>query len=431
MTALALYRLATRLGGPLFEIALQRRARQAKEDPARLSERLGHPSLPRPPGPLLWVHAASIGEAVAVLPLLERLLEAHSKLEALLTTGTVSSARLIAERLPARARHQFAPVDRAEAWRRFLEHWRPAILLLVESELWPNLIVESRRRGVAMALINARMSARSSRRWRHLPRAAADLLRGFELCLAQSVADRDRLRALGAGPVEAIGNLKAAAPPLPAPPASLAELGNALGGRPLWLAASTHPSEDAPLLEAHRRLAAGRPDLLTVLAPRHPERGAALAGWLQSRGIGVVRRTLGELPGAGCAVYLADTLGELGLLYRLAPVAFIGKSLVPPGGGQNPLEAARLGCPVLFGPHMANFAEPGGRLLRAGGARQVADARELAAAVAELLERPATRAAMAERARAATSAEADVLGATLAALAPLLERRLGPADAGA
>ncbi len=431
MSTLALYRLATRLGGPLFEIALQRRARRAKEDPARLAERLGQPGLPRPPGGLLWLHGASVGEALAVLPLLEALLGARASLEVLVTTGTVTSARLMAERLPARARHQFAPVDRPDAWRRFLEHWRPGLLLLVESELWPNLILESRRQGVAMALINARMSARSARRWRRLPRAAAELLGGFEICLAQSALDRDRLQALGAGPVLALGNLKAAAPPLPAPAAVLAELEDRLGGRAVWLAASTHPSEDALLLDAHRRLASRLPALLTILAPRHPERGATLAAWLQSQRVPVARRATGELPGADCALYLADTLGELGLFYRLAAVALVGKSLVAPGGGQNPLEAARLGCPVLFGPHMANFAEPAARLVEAGGAREVSDAADLASAVAALLEAPAARALMAERARAAAAAESDALGATLAALAPLLERHLGPADAGA
>ncbi len=429
MNALALYRLATRLGGPLFEVALKRRARLSKEDPARLAERRGRASRPRPAGPLLWLHGASVGEALAVLPLLDALLAARAGLEVLVTTGTVTSARLMAERLPARARHQFAPVDRPAAWQRFLDHWRPGLLLLVESELWPNLILESRRQGVAMALINGRMSARSARRWGRLPGAAADLLGGFELCLAQSAPDRDRLQALGAGPVQATGNLKGAAPPLPAPAAALAELGDKLRGRGVWLAASTHPSEDALLLEAHRRLARRLPGLLTIVAPRHPGRGAALAGWLQSQGVAVARRALGQAPDAGCALYLADTLGELGLLYRLAPVALVGKSLIAPGGGQNPLEPARLGCPVLFGPHMANFAGPAARLVAAGGARQVGDAGELASAVASLLEEPAARTAMAGRARAAAAAEGDALGATLAALAPLLERHLGPADA--
>ncbi len=431
MSVLGLYRLTTRLGGPLFGLALRHRARRGKEDPDRLPERLGRTSLPRPAGPLLWLHGASVGEALAVLPLLEALLGARPNLQALVTTGTVTSARLMAERLPARARHQFAPVDRPDAWRRFLEHWRPDLLLLVESELWPNLILESRRRGVTMALINARMSERSARRWRRLPGAAADLLGGFELCLAQSAADRERLQALGAAPVIASANLKAAAPPLPASAAALAELRAAFGARPTWLAASTHPSEEALLLETHRRVAHRLPGLLTILAPRHPERGPALASWLRSQGVGAARRSQSEPPDAGCAFYLADTLGELGVLYRLAPVAFLGKSLTAPGGGQNPLEAARLGCPVLFGPHMANFAELSARLVEAGGARQVRDAGELAAAIAQLIEDPSARAEMAGRARAAAAAEADALGGILAALGPLLERHLGPADADA
>ena len=275
------------------------------------------------------------------------------------------------------------------------------------------------------------MSARSERRWQHLPGASVDLLGGFELCLAQSGLDRDRLRALGAGRVEVTGNLKAAAPPLPARrpawPSSRWRWARArAGSRP-----APDPSEDAPLLEAHRRLAGRLPGLLTILAPRHPERGAALAAWLESQGVRVARRARAEPPGADRALYLADTLGELGLLYRLAPVAFVGKSLVAPGGGQNPLEPARLGCPVLFGPHMANFAQPAARLLEAGGARQVGDAGELATKVAALLEAPAARATMAAQARSAAEQGSDALGATLAALAPLLERHLGPADASA
>jgi 3-deoxy-D-manno-octulosonic-acid transferase len=430
VSALALYRLATRLGGPFFELVLQRRARRGREDPARLAERRGQASVPRPPGALVWLHAASVGEALAVLPLLEALLAARAGLEALLTTGTVTSARLMAERLPPRARHQFVPLDRPAGWRTFLDHWQPQLALLVESELWPNLILESRRRGVPLALINARMSARSQRRWQRLPKLAAQVIADFELCLAQSVADGERFAALGARAVRVTGNLKSAAPPLPAAAADLAALRAALGARPLWLAASTHPGEDALLLEAHRALARTHPDLLTIIVPRHPERGAALAASLQAQGIAVARRSTGALPDRACALYVADTLGELGLFYRLAMVAFVGKSLVPQGG-QNPLEPARLGCPVLFGPHMVNFAEPAAGLLRAGAAREVADASALAAVVAELLADPAARARMAERGRAATAGDTGALDATLTALAPLLERALGPADAGA
>ena len=357
MNALALYRLATRLGGPLFELTLQRRAQRGREDPARLSERRGRASAERPVGPLVWLHAASVGEALAVLPLLDALLARRSGLQALVTTGTVTSARLMAERLPARARHQFVPLDRPAAWQAFLDHWQPQLALLAESELWPNLILDTRRRGVPLALINARMSARSEQRWRRLPKLAAELLASFELCLAQSAADGARFDALGARRTVVAGNLKAEAAPLPAAAPALAELRAAIGPRPVWVAASTHPDEDALLLEAQRAIVQRHPDLLTILVPRHPERGAALADWLRSERVAFARRAAGEPPDNACALYLADTLGELGLFYRLADIAFIGKSLVPDGGGQNPLEAARLGCPLLFGPHMANFME--------------------------------------------------------------------------
>lgn len=430
MTLLTLYRLATGLGGPLFEVALQRRARQAKEDPERLGERLGRAGLARPDGPLLWLHAASVGEALAVLPLIEALLAVRPALEILLTTGTVSSARLIAGRLPARARHQFAPVDRQVAWRQFFAHWRPALGLLAESELWPNLILEARRCGLPLALINARMSARSHRRWGRARSSAASLLGGFELCLAQSAEDGERFRDLGARRVAALGNLKSAAPPLPADPAALHEFRAALGDRPVWVAASTHPEEEAALFEVHRRVAEVVPAVLTILVPRHPERGAALAARSRAAGLEARRRAQDQLPGDGCAVYVGDTLGELGLFYRLARVAFVGKSLVP-YGGQNPLEAARLGCPVLFGPHMDNFRDLARRLEEAGGARVVGDPAALAAALVALLTDPGEGARMAACARAAAAAEADVLAATLAALDPLLARTLGTVDAGA
>jgi 3-deoxy-D-manno-octulosonic-acid transferase len=429
VSALALYRFATRLGGPLFELALQRRARRGREDPARLAERRGRASVPRPAGPLVWLHAASVGEALAVLPLLEALLAARADLQALLTTGTMTSARLMAERLPPRARHQFVPLDRPAAWAAFFDHWQPQLALLVESELWPNLILESRRRGVPLALINARMSARSQQRWRRLPQSAAELLAGFEFCLAQSAADGERFSALGARAVAVAGDLKAAAAPLPAAGPALAELRAATGARPIWLAASTHPGEDAALLTAHRALAREVPGLLTILAPRHPEHGDALAALLTRAGVKFARRSQGALPGPRHAIYLADTLGELGLFYRLAQVAFVGKSLVPEGG-QNPLEAARLGCPVLFGPSMTNFADLAAGLLYAGAARQVDDGRTLATTVAELLAAPDLRRAMAERGRATARDAAGALQATLAALAPLLARTLGPADAG-
>ncbi len=295
MTA-ALYRAGTELLGPAIELWLKRRLARGKEDPARLSERLGRPGRDRPPGRLVWLHGASVGEAISVLPLIDRLLAARDDVSVLLTTGTVTSARLMAERLPARAFHQFAPVDRPSAVERFLDHWRPDLALWVESELWPNLVAETAKRGAAMALVNARLSERSYRRWRRLGWLIRPMLSAFALTLAQSEADAQRLRALGARDVRCLGNLKSAAPPLVVDKAALAELSAALGGRPRWLAASTHPGEEAIAADVHRRLAPRLPGLLTVIAPRHPERGPELA---EALGATVARRSAGEPPDAG------------------------------------------------------------------------------------------------------------------------------------
>ncbi len=427
---LGLYRSATRLGGPLIAAGLRHRAARGKEDRSRWRERLGAASLVRPDGPLLWLHAASVGESRSILPLIEALLAERATLQVLVTTGTVTSAALMREQLPARARHQFAPVDRPQAWRGFMAHWRPRLGLLVESELWPNLILEARTQGLPLALINGRMSERSYRRWARLPASAAQLLGGFALCLAQSDADRARLAALGARQVSTAANLKYAAPPLPADPATLTLLAEAIGDRPVWLAASTHPGEETVVLDAHRRLADQLPDLLTMIAPRDPGRGEMLAQGIRRAGLAMAQRSRGEAPGDGCAIYLADTLGELGLWYRLARIALVGGSLVP-HGGQNPLEPARLGCPTLLGPYDQNFAEIGRQLMRAGAARRVTDDADLLATLSALLPDRASCARMAAAGRALAERAALSGRETHARLAPLLARAMGPVDAGA
>jgi 3-deoxy-D-manno-octulosonic-acid transferase len=419
---------------PALPLYLRRRAARGKEIPARLPERRGEGAA-RPPeaGRLLWLHAASVGETLSVLPVLEALAARAPDLCVLLTTGTVTAAELLARRLPPApaagaglVHHRFAPLD-VPAWAaRFLDGWRPDAAGFVESELWPNLVAAARARGVPLALVNARLSGRSARRWRRVPALAREVLSSFSLVLAQAEADAGRLRSLGADAAECWGNLKFAAPPLPADPAALTRLREAIGGRPVLLAASTHPGEEALVVAAHARIAGGRlPDLLTVIVPRHPDRGpavAALAGDLP-----VVRRGAagGALPGPGTAVYVADTLGELGLLYRVADVAFVGGSLVP-RGGQNPLEPARLGCPVLLGPHTWNFEEPVARLLAAGGALRVegegpdGPAGALAAAALAVLCDPRRARALAEAAAAAAAPEAGLPGRVAEALLGLL-----------
>jgi 3-deoxy-D-manno-octulosonic-acid transferase len=411
-----LWQVGATLLAPLLRLHLWRRARQGKEIPGRLPERLGYGAA-RPAGRLFWLHAASVGETLSLLPVLEAMLALAPELHLLLTTGTVTSARLFADRLPEalrpRVAHRFVPLD-VPAWcARFLDGWQPDAAAFVESELWPNLLREAARRGLPMALVNARMSAASARRWGWAPGLARSVLGRFRLVLAQTSADAARLATLGAAAPRCLGNLKDAAPPLPADPTALAALRGAVGARPLWLAASTHPGEEAMVLAAHASMAARLPDLLTVIVPRHPERGAAVAAEAAALGLAVTQRSGGALPGPGTAIYVADTLGELGLFYRLAPLAFIGGSLVP-HGGQNPLEPARLGCAILLGPHSWNFADPVGRLLAAEAALPVADTAALAATALDVLTNPGRGENMAKAAAAlvATSSVATSSNAT-------------------
>lgn len=415
--AIHLWRGAGWVATPLVRRLLRVRAGRGKEDPARLAERWGHAALPRPAGPLAWLHAASVGEGMAVLPLLHRLAAERPDLQVLLTTGTVTSAQALAPLLPPTARHQFVPVDLPQAVDRFLRHWRPDLGIWTESEFWPGLMAKAQAIGMPTLLIQGRVSAASARRWRRAGSPIGRLLGGLRLCLAQSAADAARLQALGAPDVRHLGNLKWAAPPLPADEAELARLRAALGGRPVWLAASIHPGEEAAVAATHRHLAAAHPGLLTLVVPRHPPRAAEFAATFRAAGIGAGLRSAGAAPGAA-PLYLADTIGELGLWYRLAPLAFIGGSLVP-HGGQNLLEAARLDCAILHGPHMANFAELAAGLAAAGGARQVADAASLPLAAASLLDGP-ERAGMVRAARDYAAGGAQVLEAVLAALRPFL-----------
>ncbi len=431
---LSLYRLVSGpLGGPLISAFLKRRLADGKEDPERFAEREGLASVARPEAErLIWVHAASVGESLSMLPLIDHLLAGDPGLALLMTTGTVSSARLMAERLAACAIHQYAPVDRLQYVRRFLDHWRPDLVLWAESEFWPNLILETTGRDIPMILVNGRISPRSYSGWQRARGIIAKLLGRFDLCLGQSEEDAERLRQLGAANVDCLGNLKFAVPPLPADAAILARLEAALGGRPNWLAASTHEGEEATIADTHLRLAGAHPGLLTVIVPRHAARGDAIAAMLRGRGLDVAQRSAGETIAAGTQIFLADSMGELGLFFRLAAIVFMGKSLVPLGG-QNPLEALHLDCAVLHGPHMMNFTEIAADMAHGGCAVEIADADGLAAAVGALLDDPERRAGMAEKGRAYVRSRAEVTERVAERVVSYLDSKpaAGKADAAA
>jgi 3-deoxy-D-manno-octulosonic-acid transferase len=415
---LRFYRLASRAAAPaLAPRLLAWRLKRGKENPARLAERYGQASLQRPDGPLIWLHSASIGEMLAVIPLIERLRARNFPV--LVTSGTVTSAALAEQRLPAGVLHQFIPLDAPRFVARFLDHWQPSLALFVESDLWPNLIVGCADRSIPMILVNGRLSERSFRRWQRMPHAIAALLQRLDLCLAQSTADAQRYGALGAPRISSIGNLKLDVPAPPVDQTVLHKLSAIVVTRSVIAAASTHAGEEKDIIAAHRRLRAKDPTLLTIIAPRHPDRGPDIAEAAKAAGLAVALRSRGELPKPDVDIFVADTFGELGLIYRLAPVVFMGGSLAS-HGGQNPIEAIRLGAAVVHGPHVWNFAEIYAALDAAHGATQIADADALTDCLAGWLANPAARKSVADAAAATVDKLGGALERTLTAIEPYL-----------
>jgi 3-deoxy-D-manno-octulosonic-acid transferase len=407
---------------PLAPALIKRRLKLGKEDPARIGERRGVSNDVRPRGPLVWIHGASVGEVLAAAALIEKLRELNLRI--LLTSGTVTSAAIVARRFPPDIIHQYVPYDSPRFVARFLDHWRPSLALFIESDLWPNLILSSAARRLPMVLINGRMSHRSFPRWRWVSSTISALLGKFDICLAQSEVDAERFAALGSPNVVTTGNLKLDVPAPPADPLKLERLTSVTRGRPIIVAASTHPGEEEILLYVHRTLSGLFPSLLTVIVPRHPDRGAAIARMVAASGLKPALRSREELPTAATDIYVADTLGELGLFYRLAPIVFMGGSLVE-HGGQNPIEAVKLGASIVHGPHVFNFSDVYEALDGAGGARR-ADTREaLVKQLGQLLADPAARDSQVRAAERVVEQLGGALERTLAALEPyLLQLRL-------
>jgi 3-deoxy-D-manno-octulosonic-acid transferase len=410
------YRLFMRGAAPLTPLLLRYRLKRGKELQQRLPERWAQTTIPRPAGPLIWVHGASVGEITAAMALIDRLSARGFRI--LVTSGTVTSANLAGQRVPPSVIHQFIPLDVPRYVSRFLDHWRPDLALFMESDLWPNMILAADGRGVPLVLVNGRLSERSFQNWRRVPRSIGALLRCFRLCLAQSQESARRYAALGAT-VNITGNLKFDVPPPPVDKAALAALESAIDNRPVIAAASTHPGEEALMIEAHQELRAQVPQLLTLVAPRHPDRGPEIAAAAEAAGLKPSLRSRGQMPGRSSDLYILDTIGELGLLYRVAPIVFMGGSLVA-HGGQNPIEAAKLGAAILHGPHVANFAEIYAAFDAAHGAREVADAATLAACMREWLRDGVAREKMALAGRRTVESLGGALDRTLVALDPYL-----------
>lgn len=405
---------------------LAQRLADGKEHPERMSERIGEATIDRPPGPLVWFHAASVGESLSILELLRRVREDFPTLNVLVTTGTKTSASLMSVRLPDGVVHQFVPVDTKTAVNKFIAHWQPDLAIWTESEFWPRLMTATKRSGAPMVLVNGRISEKSADSWRWFRAMSRRLMGYFDLMLVQSEDTRQNFEAIGAPSdrLAVTGSLKEGSLPLPDDQSARKALIKQIGDRPVWLAASTHDDEELQVAKAHQTAVRHSPDLLLIIVPRHPERGDAIAADLRAKGMKVAQRSGREDVDSDTDIYLADTLGELGVFFRLAPISFIGGSLVPVGG-HNPFEPAALGSAIIHGPHVHNFTETYARLRMGDAAIEVASADDLGSALADTM-RPDVTAKLASAAWNVSSEGADVIDQVVEHLTPYLNAAQKP-----
>jgi 3-deoxy-D-manno-octulosonic-acid transferase len=403
---------------PFAGYILKRRVKSGKEDETRTGERKGIASLPRPAGTLIWMHGASVGETSMLLPLIRRLLDDDPKLHVLMTSGTMTSAQIMAERLPHRAFHQMVPLDGPTFVGRFLDHWQPDLAVWAESEIWPNLVLQTKAARTKMALINARMNQSSIDRWRDKRGFARQVFSCFDIILPADTLTHNALKFLGGNVVSQIGNLKTAAPALEFDKTEAAKLRKAAGHRPIWLAASTHAPEEADILAAHISGPWRKANALLLWVPRHPERGDEVAALCAGHDFAI--RSKGELLTENTTIYIMDTLGEMGLALDLASIAFVGGSLEKSLTGHNPLEPARASVPILTGPHVGSFTEIYAELFNHNAAMRVKSAKQLEKSVMSLLMDPIAARQMAGRAKLLAQESDQVLDYTVAKLRALL-----------
>lgn len=364
---------------------IEKRKKMGKEDVKRFNERVGRPTKPRPAGRLIWLHGASVGESISMLPLINRLLEIYPDAHVMVTTGTTTSAEVMAKRLPERAFHQYLPIDNPVFAARFIRHWQPTIALWFESEFWPGMLSTIKRRNIPLILINGRISNKSFKRWQQFDFVIKEILDCFTACLGQSEEDAYRLRALGAKDAMCLGNLKYAGLPIPVDEEKKKEIQDEIGERPVWLVSSTHSDEEAKIGRYLKELCAKHEGLLTIIAPRHPTRGVEIRDILQDKyQLKTALRSANEKIQPETEVYIADTIGEMGIWYELCPIVFIGGSLIP-HGGQNFMEPSRCRDAVIVGPHMHNFTDAMNRAKRADGIIQVDETVDLIDMVDQLL----------------------------------------------
>jgi len=372
--------------GKYLEYRLRSRIKLGKEDPNRIEERLGYSKIDRPNGLLIWFHAASVGESLSLVELIKRLSYAQPDYNFLVTTGTVSSAKVISPHLPLNAIHQYIPIDTPKAVKSFIDFWRPDLAIWTESEFWPNILKQTYAKEIPMILINARISEKSFRKWRLFKKSLNILLSKFNHLLVQDEKTMMYLTKLGVPKerFELTGTLKEGAAALPYSEEDEAEVSKQISNRPIWLAASTHKGEEETIAAAHKTASKASQGLLLIIVPRHPERGEEIALLLREKNFKISVRSKNDKITRETQVYVADTLGELGLWYRLSPVSFVGGSLTGVGG-HNPFEPAALGSAIIYGPYVQNFEEIYNRLSLANGAIKITDETDLSAKLIETL----------------------------------------------
>ena len=418
---LYIYRAVTWLIGPLTSILFRLRKRMGREDGFRKFERRGFAGMARPKGLLVWVHVASVGEMVAVLPLIHKLLGNFPAVQTLLTSGTVTSAKIANDNPHERIINQYVPMDHPGFAKRFVKHWRPDVGLFVESEIWPNLMYQAEQNNVPLFLINARMSQNSFKNWKRFPNSVRYLLNQFDLILAQDNYSCVRYEMLGARRIISAGNLKYDTPPLPHNAAELQKIRQAIGSRPIWLAASTHEGEELMIAETHKNLKLKHPGLLSIIAPRHPQRGDSLVKQLKEMGLTIAQRSRTQAINKETDIYLSDTIGEMGLFYRLSDIAFIGGTITP-RGGQNPLEAARLDTAIFYGPSNQNFSEMFSLIREVDAGREIITQDDMTDMVDLLLSDPDFREKLKTNALQLIDKNAGATDETLSAISPFLEK---------
>ncbi|MDP3371930.1 MAG: 3-deoxy-D-manno-octulosonic acid transferase [Candidatus Paracaedibacteraceae bacterium] len=372
---------------PIIWLYVHYRRFKGFDDPTRYKERFGKSLIKRPRGRLVWFHSASVGETLSLQSFVANWNERYPSDTILITTTTVTAAKLVAERFSKTIIHQFVPFDITPWIKRFLSHWSPDQVFFIESEIWPNIIQACKKRNIPLILLNARLSDRSFKRWSKFPTLAAYLLNQFTQCLAQGQETADRLKKLGVNNVSIMPNLKFSAPSLPINQSDNAHFSKMLNGKPIWIAASTHPGEEEHIFNVHIELKKNLPDVITILAPRHPYRANSLVKMAKENQL--LFKTLAEALKETSIItdgIVIDSIGQLGTFYNLSNAVFMGGSLIP-HGGQNPIEPIHFKKPILFGPHMHNFNEVCD-ILKGAGAISVLNEKHLSDILLDLLKNP-------------------------------------------